>query len=367
MSIKARKLKSGKTVFDVCVFMGYNPDGTRNRRYVTMPTKRAAQLEEARLLAEKDALRGRGGRITLAAYIDNNYWPDALKRLAATSLDTYEKEIRLRIKPQLGNLDVRDIDRPKVQRMVDNCQTSTVAKKCIGVLKTILNEAKADGLIMSNPAEARFTMPSGGQKRDNGVVLTTFDQIRDLLSIVRQNGSQSVQRIAYTGLLEGLRPEERYALDWKDVDLSTQSLNVDKARVIASARHGGVQNKETKTDRSTRVVPMHPWFAEWLSTVPQGSGAFIKGADGRRISPSTAQKRWTRFLDGNPGASRVTIENMRHSFATSYLHAGGNVADLSLLLGHADINTTLRRYVRPSVDDLRRGMMSLNTTDSVMG
>lgn len=47
---------------------------------------------------------------------------------------------------------------------------------------------------------------------------------------------------------------------------------------------------------------------------------------------------------------------MHHSFATSYLHAGGGVEDLSRILGHSDINTTYRRYVRPNVEDLRRGM-----------
>ena len=105
---------------------------------------------------------------------------------------------------------------------------------------------------------------------------------------------------------------------------------------------------------------MHPDFEEWLSGIPSGGKAFIVGADGKRISPSTAQKRWRKFLDDNPDAKRVTIENMRHSFATSYLHAGGNVEDLSKLLGHSDINTTYRRYVRPSVDDLRRGMIAVS-------
>lgn len=45
---------------------------------------------------------------------------------------------------------------------------------------------------------------------------------------------------------------------------------------------------------------------------------------------------------------------MRHSFATSYLHAGGKVEDLSRMLGHSDINTTYRRYVRPDAEDLKR-------------
>ena len=339
--------------------MGYTVDGKQDRRSVTCRTKRAAEIEEAKMLAERDAMRGRSGRIALSQYIDKRYWPIASKRLAATSLDTYEKEIRLRIKPHLGNTDIRDLDRVRIQRMVDAIATESVARKCIGVLKTILNEAKGDGLIMSNPAEATFALPQKGSKRDNGLVLTTFDQIYRLLETIQENGSQCVQRIAYTGLLQGLRPEERYALDWSDMDIPNETISVTQAYVIASPKHGGRQIKDTKTELSKRLLPMHPIFRKWIADIPSGGGAFIVGADGKRISPSTAQKRWRRFLDANPDAPKVTLENMRHSFATSYLHAGGNIEDLSRMLGHSDINTTYRKYVRPSVDDLRRGMFSV--------
>lgn len=356
MSITARKLKSGKIVYDVVVYIGYTIDGKRDRKKVTCKTLSAAKREEAKLIAAKDAMRNRSGRITLGQYIDLHYWPVAVKRLAATSLDTYEKEIRLRIRPRLGNVDVRDIDRVKIQAMIDAIETETVARKCIGVLKTILNHVKGDGLIIANPADATFAMPPKSQKRDNGLILTTFDQIADLLGIVREKGSQSVQRIAYTGLLQGLRPEERYALDWADMDAESRTIAVSKAYVASSVKHGGERLKDTKTEQSTRVIPMHPDFHAWLANVPSGGGAFIVGADGNRISPSTAQKRWARFLLDNPKAAPVTIENMRHSFATSYLHAGGNIEDLSRMLGHSNINTTYSRYVRPSVDDLRRGL-----------
>lgn len=359
MSVRARQLKDGTTVYDARVFMGYTIDGKPDRRSVTCRTKRAAQLEEAKLLAEKDAMRNRSGRISLASYIDSYYWPVASKRLAATSLDTYEKEIRLRIRPALGNVDVRDIDRQRIQRMVDAIATESVARKCVGVLKTVMNAAKGDGLIVANPAEATFAMPQKGARRDNGLVLTTFAQISELLAIVRERGSQSVQRMAYTGLLQGLRPEERYALDWADLDVDARTLNVNKALVATSAKHGGSRMKGTKTEKSTRLLPMHPDFAAWLEDVPSGRGPFILGADGGRISPSTAQKRWRRFLDANPDAPPVTLENMRHSFATSFLHAGGQVADLSLMLGHANISTTMNRYVRPNVDDLGRAMEAI--------
>ena len=359
MSITARKRKDGTTVYDVSVYTGFASDGTRDRKKVTCKTKRAAEVEQARLISKRDAMRGRSGRISVADYVDDHYWPAASRRLAATSLDTYEKEIRLRIKPALGHLDVAEVDRRAVQRMVDGCATKSVARKAVQVLKTIMNEAKGDGLVRSNPCDATFAYPTGGRKRDNGLVLTTFDEIAELLSIVRHGASQRLQRVAYTGLLQGLRPEERYALEWADVDLSAGVIKVDKARVSATPKHGGVHDKPTKTELSTRVVPMHPWFADWLSTVPAEGGPFVKSATGGRVSPATVQHGWAAFLRDHPEAPPVTLENMRHSFATSYLHAGGNVEDLSRILGHADINTTYRRYVRPSVDDLKRGMESL--------
>ena len=355
MSIKRREKKDGTVVYDVTVYVGFTHDGKRDRKYATCRTLKAARAQEARFKSMADAMRGRSGKMTLAQFVENRYWPAAETRLAATSLDTYEKELRLRILPNLGNVDVRDIDRARVQRMVDSIATESVARKCLGVLKTILNEAKGDGLVLSNPAEANYRMPQKGCSRGSGLVLTSFDQIHQMLSIVRQSGSQSVQRIAYTGLLQGLRPEERYALDWKDLDLDGGTIYVAHAYVSASRARGGRQLKETKTERSTRVVPMHPAFREWLSSVPRGNGPFILGADGKRISPSTAQKRWRRFLMEND-VPQVTIENMRHSFATAYLESGGRVEVLSKMLGHADVGTTLRRYVKPDLGSLKDDM-----------
>lgn len=356
MPIYKRKKKDGSTVYDVVNYMGFDMDGNRVRKSVTVRSMAAAKVEDAKMVAERDAMRGRSGRMELRAYVERRYWPSASRRLAATSLETYEKEIRLRILPSLGSMDVRDIDRVAIQRMVDKCPTEGVARKCLGVLKTILNEARGDGLLIKNPCAAKFAMPPKGPQRPVTPVLTTFEEIGELLSIVRHRASDSLVRICYTGLLEGLRPEERYALDWADLDVDDGMIYVHSAYVKAPAAFGGVQMKPTKTEKSRRAVPMHPAFAEWMETLGRGDGPFILGAHGSRISPSTAQHRWAAFLRDNPDAPRVTIENMRHSFATAYLHAGGNIEDLSRILGHADINTTFRRYVKPSTDDLVRGM-----------
>lgn len=353
MAISSRQLKDGTTVYDVRCSMGYRMDGKPDRRSVTVRTKRAAQLEEAKMIAERDALRGRSGKMTLSQYIDTRYWPVASKRLAATSKDTYKREIDKRIKPMLGNVDIRDLDRPRIQAAINKVDTEAPARKMLGTLKTILNEAKGDGLILTNPACAKYAMPPKGQKRDNGLVLTDFDQIADFAAVVAQSAPQAAQRTVMLGVWQGLRPEERYALDWEDIDMENGTLTIKSAYVEASKEHGGTQAKETKTELSTRIIPMHPKFKEWVVQIPRTDGAFIKGVNGARICPSTARKQWNRYLDAHPELPPVTVENMRHSFATAYLAAGGRIEVLSKLLGHSNINTTINRYYKPDIDTLR--------------
>lgn len=302
-----------------------------------------------------DAMRGRSGRCTLEDYVERTYWPAASGALAPTSRDTYRRELDKRILPAMGRMDVRDIDRAAVQRMVDRCPTRDVAQKAVGVLKTILNEAKGDGLVASNPAEARFAMPPKGRPRDNGLVITTFAAMRPVFDALDAVGTPCAELLAVTGLYMGLRPEERYGLDWGDFAPDMRTARIERALVTASPAEGGVQLKAPKTDLSRRIVPVAAPARERLLR-HRGEGPVLTAASGGRISPSTARKRWLRFLRDAEAAGfdvpPVTVENMRHSFATSFLHGGGNVEDLSRILGHSDINTTYRRYVRPSADDL---------------
>lgn len=355
MTIRSRKLASGKTVYDVTVAH----DGIRE--YVTAYSRSEARALEIELKAKYSRCNARRHTMTLDEYIYSIYWPVASKRLSATSLDTYEKEIRLRIAPTLGEKKLKEIDRPTIQRlMVDGCATECVARKAIGVLKTILNEAINDGYIDKNYACSKFAMPKGKNQRDNGLVLASFDDIYSMLDYLDEHATICLRRIAYTGLLQGLRPEERYALEWSCFDLGNQTITVKEARVSASSKHGGVQDKATKTTHSKRVIPMHPRFYEFLTATPSTrKGAYIIGGDGGKISPSTAQKRWRSFLKANPRCPQVTIENMRHSFATSYLAAGGRIEVLSRILGHSNISTTISRYYRPDVELIRGDMAKI--------
>lgn len=364
MTITDRHNKSG-IVYVVQVEMGTTRDGGRDRPKVTCKTKAEAREVEARLLSMRAVMRGKSGRMRLDDYVEYEYWPVAVGRMAASSLDTYRRELDKRILPSLGRMDVRDIDRRAIQRMVDGCATRDVAEKAVSVLKTVLNQAKGDQIVTSNPAEAKFAWPAPGKPRDPGVVVTRFEGMAPFFEAIDALGNpETAELLAVTGFLMGLRPEERYGLDWEDFAPGMAGARVRRAYVTASPRHGGLQLKDPKTELSARFVPAPPDARARLARIGEGrSGPVLLGAGGGRLSPSTGVKRWNRFLreaaEAGFGLPRVTVENMRHSFATSFLHAGGNVEDLSRILGHSDINTTYRRYVRPSEDDASRAVESV--------
>lgn len=356
MSITARKLKDGVTVYDVRYQIGHKPDGTPNRVQVTCRTKNEAKLIHARMIAESDALRGRAVGMTLNDFVAHHYWPNATKRLAATTLDTYKKELDLRILPALGKYQLRAIDRAKIQALLSTTATAGVARKTLGVLKTILYDAQGYGLIMSNPATAPYTMPPAGTKRDNSLVINTFEEIYQLLNCVAQRANKRLYKLCLLGLLEGMRPEERYALRWADVDTANGVIKIRRAYTAASSTHGGNALKKPKTENGNRVIPIHNKLAEFIEKDCLVRQGYFVTCTNTPIAPSTAQHAWSRFIMANEDLPPVTLENMRHSFATSYLHAGGNIEDLSRILGHADISTTLKRYVKPDISSLVAGM-----------
>lgn len=356
MSISKRALKDGSIRYDVQETVGIKPSGKPNRVKVTCRTMREARAVQAELRGKAREMTGPVRSMKLATYVEE-VWSKRLEALSPTTRDTYRCELRIRILPALGSYEMRRISRPMVESLASSCRTRPVAKKCIGLLKTILNRAIADGYLESNPA-ALVDLPKGGAKRDNGLVLSTFREIERALDVIDAEADAATRAVANLGMLIGLRPEERYGMDCECVDTEGGWLHVRSAYVKASRHEGGNQSKSPKTELSERKLPLGGRLLRTMEELKGGRdrGPLILGSSGSRISPSTAQHRWRRFLDAHPEVPPVTIENMRHSFATAYLHEGGNVEDLSRILGHSDIVTTLRRYVRPKPEDLRAGV-----------
>jgi integrase len=56
----------------------------------------------------------------------------------------------------------------------------------------------------------------------------------------------------------------------------------------------------------------------------------------------------------------ANFHSTRHTFATRCVEVGFEIKSLSEILGHANVNITLDRYVHPSFDLKRSNMDKLN-------
>lgn len=131
----------------------------------------------------------------------------------------------------------------------------------------------------------------------------------------------------------GLRCCELARLSWGDVDL-----------VAATVRVEGKGGRD-------RVVPLPASVVAVLARSDQTTGPVVAAPSGARYRPARLSQRGNELLR-RLGAG-VTMHQLRHYYATRVLEAGGDIADVQALLGHASPATSAI-YARCSTARLRR-------------
>lgn len=352
-----KKTANGK--WRVQVDVGTTWTGKRDRRTLTLPTKREAKEQEEEWLEEKKRLRGLAGRMTLGDFVRLHWWPIKLQTLEQTSLDSYEQDLRLRVFPHFDNTELNAINRLAIQKMINDCPSYSTAKRARDVLRAILNDAVDCGLAFANPAAGRFTFPRKAVKDEDeeGCWLTTFAEHRAILEAAR--GAGEVEKILVLGLCFGLRGEETLALNVENLDFKARVVRVRYAYVKSSK---GNLFKRTKTPQSERDLPMSDYAYERLKELTAGlapDSPVCLSKSGKRLSPSTAYKMLRRWLVAND-QPMVTMRTLRHSFASACIDAGIDIAKVSAWLGHASITTTFNRYVKTRRKDLSAATATIN-------
>jgi len=133
----------------------------------------------------------------------------------------------------------------------------------------------------------------------------------------------------------GLRVGEVLALKPEDVELN--------------ARSGWVLVRKGKGMKERRVplsAEARRELREYLEVRPQQSGPLffsrtyqpLTGRDVQRVVVEAARRAGL--------GKRVTPHTLRHTFATRFLQAGGDLATLQTVLGHSNLSTTAR-YLHP--------------------
>ena len=362
-SIRKRTDSRGNVTYQITLELDRDPiTGTRHRRYHTVHgTKRDAQEVLKKLLLNPDEnLNAIPSSVRLRDWM--RVWLDEyLPHISQTTRDGYEEKVRNHISPALGGTPLNQLDPTQIQRFINSRIDRGMSPKSIrsmyNNLNAALNKAVQLKILSHNPCVG-VVLPK--LKRFQSVVYDAT-QINQLLDIAKQE-SASIYVISILGALLGLRRGEMTALRWEHIDFDQKTITISETCVQTSK---GAQKKDPKSEAGKRTLSVggkaldalrevkdaydeacrsNPWFHD--------SGYVLFKEDGNPYRPDCITQLWNRFLKRTT-LPYIRLHDLRHSNATLMIAKGVSAKVVQHRLGHADISTTLQRYVHvlPTMDE----------------
>lgn len=219
-----------------------------------------------------------------------------------------------------------------------------------GAFKQVLEQAVTLGLLQVNPCGR---IKNRRTKLDENREIRPFESW-DEIDAIGAELSPAYRAIPTVLVGTGLRPEELYGLDRKDVDRENGVLRVE--RVYSQ----GQLKPCKKSDRQRRRVPLRAKVLEAIDAMPAriDTPVLFPARDGGRILNQTFRLRhWTPALRA-AGIDHRSVYTTRHTFAAWSIRAGVQLFYLSRIMGTsvAQIDATYGHLV-PDSEEYLRGLL----------
>jgi integrase len=334
-------------------------DGKRKRKWHSFEgTKREAQIERARLIAElTQGAYVEPARTTLAEFLER--WLDhARTQVSPKSHERYCEVARCSIVPLLGTIPLSKIKPVTISGAYARALASGrrdgkggLSARSVGYMHRILRQSLAQAVrwqvLARNPCDA--VKPPRVERR-KGVTLSA-DQAAQLLGALAHSRVYWPTLIA---LATGMRRGEILALRWQHVDLDRGTLQVVETieQTKTSLRFKPPKNGKTRaiTLPAFAVAELRRWKTEQAQEllglgVRQTGATLVCGqADGQMRSPHDLTNQFRRFLHQMKDLPQVRFHDLRHSHATQLLASGVHPKIAQERLGHSSISITLDLY-----------------------
>lgn len=340
-------------------FAAYYRDRTGRRRSAGIyPTKREAQLAADQ--AELGMLPIAPNRKqTLRQYATD--WLATEQRLLPNTLRSYEHAFRREILPILGDLPVAEITRRDVEHMVLSLRNSGSSAHTVHRAKAALGSALkplVPSVLSSNPTHGvKVAVPP---TRDFS--LLDAEEVKMIMEALPSDGA----RLFVTFLVStGLRFGEAIEIRRKDLNFKTQEVRVSRrANDIGASRangsrflvlqgtKGGVSKARTVGLPESLCVSLKGWVLGngidnedlvFPRSLVQPRENAVRRANVTDHLPNDAWNGiWKAAVKEADIGWSPRVYDLRHAFATHLVASGVSIYEVKKLMGHSQIDTTLR-------------------------
>lgn len=256
------------------------------------------------------------------------------------------------ILPKFGHLRINKINTAICQKIVNEWNEENSPTRLRSYTKKIFTYAISINLISSNPMDNILIPRKTRHKKVEKENFLDRYQLKDFLSLVKQQETLSIFTMFHVLAYTGLRKGELVALTWNDIDFTSQTISINKTGYYLN---GSPYITSTKTNKSTRKISvdnstisiLKQWKLEQKKLL-LSRGIPIKSDKKQLIFSSNSNNLiHNAFLNETLRKYpqyNITPHGFRHTHASLLFEAGASIKQVQERLGHTNINTTLEIY-----------------------
>lgn len=353
------KLKTG---WRLRVTVGYNENGRPIRRSKMTKTKNAKEREKE-LNRFIDDLEKNGyeapSKLTFKEFVENEWLPKhAQRHLAYKTYNEYHSQIKRRLYPAIGGVQLDKISTIQIVNLIDNLQkpdsnlitgevlSARTIRHIYFALSSVLETAVEWKVLTANPAKG-IKLP---KIKKRPPTIYTPEDITQLDKALAKEPIQ-MQAMIYIALITGCREAELAALEWKHIDFIENEITFEQTAIMVVGE--GVRIKPGTKNGETGKVDIPTWLSALLESYKplslpgtgEWTGHHFLFADptGKPFRPDSYYQRWKRLTERH-GLPSIRFHDLRHTSATLLLNNGLDIKVIQERLRHKSFNTTADIY-----------------------
>lgn len=290
------------------------------------------------------------------------WWIERYERRVAAgqrrerTLEARRYQLEHHLLPVFGSRLLREITAQDIRDLLDGLRDQGRSEHtlagAVGTLQGVIRFAIRNGWIADSPVD-KLEADERPHPAPRSPRVLGREEIARLLEECLPRYKALIAAAVFTGM----RQSELLGLIWEDIDIAEGSIHV-RAQLSRGRRDRPAQRVTPKTRAGIRQIPLSPQLARVLHE-HRATSRFDSARDwvfvtrnGTPLSQRNVQRsalaRAARTADLDGDGSRLRFHDLRHTFASHLIiDLGLDVVQVSRILGHSSVSTTLNIYAHP--------------------